>query len=122
MGNPQSASPSLTGTAFTGQTMPATLIQSPDTLLIKVIDHFDFSLRPELAEAQAICTGAPENLVCQLDLAGVSYLDATALTLIRQLSMQLQSAGTLLSIVNPSVDSRRLLQAGGLQDLIDTDD
>lgn len=121
MGNPQSASPSLSATASTGLTMPAILIQSPDTLLIKVSDHFDFSLRPDLVEARAICAGATSNLLCQLDLEGVSYLDATALTLIRQLSMQLQSAGTPLSILNPSDDSRHLLDAAGLDTLITTD-
>lgn len=83
-----------------------------DDLLIRISGHFDFSLRPQL-QAAAEVTGR-----VRLDLDAVTYLDACALTLIRQLADRLNARGLGLAIHNASGDSLRLLRAADLQDLI----
>ena len=65
-------------------------------LLIRISGHFDYSLRPRLQTAAA----AEVTGLIILDLAAVTYLDASALTLIRQLANQLHAdyqAGHLCS-------------------------
>ena len=94
--------------------MPADCQPQGNDLLIRIRGHFDFSLRPQLqAAAAAEVTGR-----VRLDLGAVTYLDACALTLIRQLADRLNARGLGLAIHNASGDSLRLLRAADLQGLI----
>ena len=94
--------------------MPADCQPQGNDLLIRIRGHFDFSLRPQLQTAVA----AEVTGLIILDLAAVTYLDASALTLIRQLANQLHARGLSLEIRNASGDSLRLLRAADLQGLI----
>ena len=89
--------------------------QEPDQLHIRVSGYFDFSVRPVLQEVTRLSFQG----TYLLDLAEVTYLDAAALTLIRQLSDRLVARDSHLLITNPSKDSQRLLHIAGLQPLLE---
>ena len=98
--------------------MPVALSETSDGLQIAVSGHFDFCLKPHLEQALRVCCQRPQAASCELDLGAVSYLDATALTLIHQFAQSLQDAGAQLTLKNPTKDSLRLLKAGGLEALL----
>jgi anti-anti-sigma factor len=81
--------------------------------LIAITGELDLAATPELSTVLLIAAGSPGSLVV-LDLAGVEFVDSTALGTLLKAANEIESAGKKLRIVCGSGPVRRLLEMTNL--------
>ncbi len=77
--------------------------------LIAITGELDIAATPELSTVLLIAAGAPGSLVV-LDLAGVEFIDSTALSTLFKASEEIESAGKRLRVVCAGGPVRQLLE------------
>ena len=81
--------------------------------LISVTGELDLAATPELSTVLLIAVSAPGSLVV-LDLAGVEFIDSTALGTLLKAGNEIERAGKRLRIVCAGGPVRRLLEMTNL--------
>ena len=81
--------------------------------LIAITGEMDIAATPELSTVLLIAAGSPGSLVV-LDLAGVEFIDSTALGTLLKAGNEIESAGKRLRIVCAGGPVRRLLEMTNL--------
>jgi anti-sigma B factor antagonist len=81
--------------------------------LISITGELDIAATPELSTVLLIAAGAPGSLVV-LDLAGVQFIDSTALGTLLKAGNEIEAAGKRLRIVCAGGPVRRLLEMTNL--------
>ena len=81
--------------------------------LIVVTGELDLAAVPELSTVLLMTAGAPGSLVV-LDLAGVDFIDSTALGTLLKAGAEIESAGKRLRIVCAGGPVRKLLEMTNL--------
>jgi anti-sigma B factor antagonist len=81
--------------------------------LISVTGELDIAATPELSTVLLIAAGSPGSLVV-LDLAGVEFIDSTALGTLLKAGNEIEAAGKRLRIVCAEGPVRRLLEMTNL--------
>jgi anti-sigma B factor antagonist len=81
--------------------------------LIAIAGEMDIASTPELSTVLLIAAGSPGSLVV-LDLAGVEFIDSTALGTLLKAGEEIESAGKRLRVVCAEGPVRRLLEMTNL--------
>jgi anti-anti-sigma factor len=81
--------------------------------LITITGDMDIAATPELSTVLLIAVGAPGSLVV-LDLAGVEFIDSTALGTLLKAGDEIESAGKRMRVVCAGGPVRRLLEMTNL--------
>ena len=81
--------------------------------LVSITGELDIAATPELSTVLLVAADSPGTLVV-LDLAGVDFIDSTALGTLLKASDAIESAGKRLRIVCESGPVRRLLEMTNL--------
>jgi anti-anti-sigma factor len=81
--------------------------------LIAITGDMDIASTPELSTVLLMAAGAPGSLVV-LDLAGVEFIDSTALGTLLKAGNEIESAGKKLRVVCADGPVRRLLEMTNL--------
>jgi anti-sigma B factor antagonist len=81
--------------------------------LISITGELDIAATPELSTVLLIASGSPGSLVV-LDLAGVDFIDSTALGTLLKAGNEVESAGKRMRIVCADGPVRRLLELTNL--------
>jgi anti-sigma B factor antagonist len=81
--------------------------------LIAITGELDLAATPELSTVMLMATRAPGPLVV-LDLAGVEFIDSSALGTLLKVSGEIESAGKRLRVVCGGGPVRRLLEMTNL--------
>ena len=81
--------------------------------LITIAGELDIAATPELSTVLLIAAGAPGSLVV-LDLAGVEFIDSSALGTLLKAGNEIESAGKRLRVVCAGGPVRRLLEMTNL--------
>jgi anti-anti-sigma factor len=94
--------------------------QTEDTVVVKLVGQFEmaatFTLEPEL-ERLTRETAARALVV---DMAGVEFMDSSALGLLLATRQRLQTEDVRFEVANPSTPVRRLLELTGAGDTLST--
>jgi anti-sigma B factor antagonist len=81
--------------------------------LISITGEMDLAAAPELSTVLLIAAGSPGSLIV-LDLAGVEFIDSTALGTLLKAGNEIESAGKRLRVVCADGPVRRLLELTNL--------
>ena len=81
--------------------------------LVTVAGELDIAATPELSTVLLIAAGSPGPLVV-LDLAGVEFIDSTALGTLLKAGSEIEAAGKQLRVVCAGGPVRRLLEMTNL--------
>jgi anti-anti-sigma factor len=81
--------------------------------LITITGDMDIAATPELSTVLLIAAGSPGSLVV-LDLAGVEFIDSTALGTLLKAGDEIESAGKRMRVVCAGGPVRRLLEMTNL--------
>jgi anti-sigma B factor antagonist len=81
--------------------------------VITITGELDMAATPELSTVLLIAAGSPGSLVV-LDLAGVEFIDSTALGTLLKAANEIESAGKRMRIVCAGGPVRRLLEMTNL--------
>jgi anti-anti-sigma factor len=81
--------------------------------LITITGELDIAATPELSTVMLMAAGSPGSLVV-LDLAGVEFVDSTALGTLLKAGNEVEAAGKRLRIVCEDGPVRRLLEMTNL--------
>jgi anti-sigma B factor antagonist len=81
--------------------------------LIAITGELDIAATPELSTVMLIAARSPGSLVV-LDLAGVEFIDSSALGTLLKVAGEVESAGKRLSVVCGGGPVRRLLEMTNL--------
>jgi anti-sigma B factor antagonist len=81
--------------------------------LIAITGELDLAATPELSTVVMIAAGSPGSLVV-LDLAGVEFIDSTALGTLLKAGNEIEAAGKQMRIVCAAGPVRRLLEMTNL--------
>jgi anti-anti-sigma factor len=92
--------------------------QTDDTVVVKLAGPFDmaatFTLEPEL---ERLTRDTPATALV-VDMAGVEFMDSSALGLLLATRQRLQTEDVGFIVANPSMPVRRLLEATGAGDAL----
>lgn len=102
-------------------------VQTDDRLVIKSGDEADILLVGELDVATSNrldgrLRTVPAESTLLLDLAGITFIDSSALRVLIAHHQRLSDAGGRFAIVNASAPARRLLEIAGLDGRLIIDD
>jgi len=94
-------------------------MQGDDAIVIYVSGEIDISSCERLRDAIEPNMGPQQTII--LDLAGVEFMDSSALPILVQARGGLTVDGGSLKLRNPSVAAHRLLSVTGAEALLDDD-
>ena len=89
--------------------MTITVDRTPGVVLVRLAGDVDVTTVPELRLTLHALTGPTARHVVVIDLADVTFLDATGLGVLVGAHRRAQRAGTWLELRNPTERVRRLL-------------
>ena len=117
-GDPTTSSTEGTPGAPLGGFAVDTQPQTDGSAVLCVLGEVDIATAPLLWERlePAILAG-PEVLV--LDLAGLTFIDSTGLTVLIRAHKRLRDAGSRLVVRNPTVTVNRVLDVSGLDQVLE---
>lgn len=121
-GSPALSRPIVPAFGAYGELLRVTCERSDGTLIVRPEGEIDMSTAPRLAEALADATEAPGASVVIVDLAGVSYLDSTAIHLFLQSDRRLRDDGRRLALRSPTPEALRVLDLIGITSMVETAD
>jgi anti-anti-sigma factor len=90
----------------------------PGTIALEVVGDLDLSTAPEMLAAGQAALDQPDCSVVTLDVGGVAFIDSTGIGTWVQLRNQAIELGQRLQLRAVSANVLRILEMGGLGDLL----
>ena len=98
-------------------TISSTVSDSSNTVTIKILGNFDFSLHSEFRNSYRNQTGA--GMTYSVDLSEAEYMDSSALGMLMLLKEHAEATGGKVVLVKPSEKIQRLLTTVKFEKLFD---